>query len=120
MVETIEQQSAICIDAAKWGAAMMRYRLAELRFDGDWSAFVATAPDHPDRALRATLVDQSSDELAAARRGLLDMPAPDHASLRWKLDQVLVFEDDDEDYTAAWSKAYVLQTMADYKRLLPA
>jgi len=122
MIDTIERQPAICIDQAKWGAAMMRYRLANLRFDSDLATFKAMPEEHDDYRLWHTLIDQSADEVADARRALLDMPAPELSALRWKLDHVITFEGDvgDDEYMESWSRDYVEQAIADYKRLLPA
>lgn len=67
--------------------------------------------------------ERLGDALADAQRRLLDMPAPDLAALRWKLDRVLALEHaDDEDggNIPAWSHSYVRQTLADIARLLPA
>lgn len=118
---TDTQEPAICIDSAAWGAAMMRFRMAELRFENEWSAFVALDNDHEDRPHWVTLIDQSSDELGAARKALLNMPAPHQSALRWKLDQVITFEgDEDDEFMEAWSRTFVQQTINDYRRLLPA
>ena len=50
---------------------------------------------------------------------LLDMPAPDHAALAWKLDHLLTpYGQEGDKSTAPWAEATVAQTLADYRRLL--
>lgn len=114
------QESAICIDEARWGAAKERCRLSELRFNSDWDTYNSLPNDHADKRSWAFLIDQSSDESQAAKAALLDTPAPNLAALRWKLEQIITFtDDDDEEFMDAWAKKLVVQTIADYKRLLP-
>jgi hypothetical protein len=57
-----------------------------------------------------------TDRFIATRDALMEMPAPDLAALRWKLDQL----PDCDGSLAAWSADFVRQTFADIDRLLPA
>lgn len=115
------QESAICIDTARWGAAKQRLHLAEIRFNSDWDTYTGLPNGHADKRSWGFIIDQSSDEMGEAKRALLDTPSPDLAALRWKLDQVITFTDDDEEeYMDQWAKKLVVQTIADYRRLLPA
>ena len=52
--------------------------------------------------------------MSDAEAALMDLPAPDLAALRWKLDQTLRI---DGDSTPCWSAEYVRQTVADFRRL---
>ena len=47
---------------------------------------------------------------------LMVMPAPDGGALQWKLDKLL--EPENDGGTPCWSRDYVQQTVADYRRLL--
>jgi hypothetical protein len=56
-----------------------------------------------------------TERFLEARDTLMDMPAPDLAALRWKLEQL---PENDGDL-APWTGAFVRQTFADVARLLP-
>jgi hypothetical protein len=115
------QESAICIDEAKWGAGLMRYRQAHYRAKTEYGAYVALPKGHPDRQILSDLSEQSGTEESAAEDALMEIPAPHLAALRWKLDHVLTFHDgeDGDRFMDAYSIEWVQQTIADYKRLLP-
>jgi hypothetical protein len=106
--------------SAEWDTAMMRYRMAKMRADTEWAACKNLPDGHPDEELLGGLADQSGEEETAARTALLNMPAPDLAALRWKLDNVITFESfhGGEDYMDAWSRSYAHQTIVDYQRML--
>lgn len=75
-------------------------------------------PDHLHERMEAL-----SDGLCDARGDLLDVPAPDLAALRFKLDDILAVErrhQADGGSTASYGYGYVKQTLADIARLLPA
>jgi hypothetical protein len=109
------------IDQANWDAAMMRHRMAARRFDHEWSTYMGMDDSDLDKELFSNLVEQSADAQRDALKALMDMPAPHLAALRWKLDQAITFEsDEDDEYMEAWSRSYVRQTIADYRRLLAA
>lgn len=57
-----------------------------------------------------------TDRMMEALDTLLEMPAPDLAALRWKLDQ---FMPNDGHGSSAWDAGYLAQTLADIARLLP-
>lgn len=84
---------------ARWDAAMAQMIAAN-------SAYEASE-DEPNGLC---------DAWADAERRLMDMPAPDRAALRWKLDHI--FGDNDGEWQAQYSVGYVRQTVADYRRLL--
>lgn len=46
---------------------------------------------------------------------LMDMPAPDLAALRWKLEQL----HEGDGGMPAWTAEYIAQTYADVARLMP-
>ena len=105
-----------------WDAAMARYIKARAISD-------AFNRDHYDVYIRRQNADHSYgipdnisdrgealiDEMVNAEGVLMDMPAPDRAALRWKLDIVL---EPGEEFTPSYSANYVAQTIADYRRLL--
>jgi hypothetical protein len=93
---------------AKYRAALdtvQAFRDAEARNDRD------TGMAEADERYEAF-----GEAIADAESALMDIPAPDLEALRWKLDQLL--EPNSEHSTAAWSRDYVAQTVADYHRLL--
>lgn len=51
-----------------------------------------------------------------AQAAVMNVPAPNLAALRWKLDYIL---SPDEGTIASWSIEYVQQMLADIERLLP-
>ena len=71
-----------------------------------------------DRETGMDKADQRWEELGErvsdAEAALMNLPAPDLAALRWKLDQALRI---DGDSTPCWSAEYVRQTVADFRRL---
>lgn len=113
------QAPAICIDSAKWGAAFMKWRMAKVREELEWDAYRATPKDHPDRAVLSDLCEDSMSAEAASWRELIETPAPDLQALRWKLDQFVIVEQD-EDHSVAWAAPIALHVKADIQRLLPA
>ncbi len=118
---TTVQEPAICIDSAKWGAAMLRWRMADFRAKAEWTAYAAIPEGHPDAKIMAELTEQSADEEAAAHDQLMEiMPAPDLAALRWKLEQLLRSDAYDGECIPAWTLEHIAQTIADVRRLLPA
>lgn len=116
------QEPAICIDEARWGAAMMRWHQACYRAKLEWTAYEALPEGHPDAQVLSELTEQSGTEESAAEDALLFMPAPDLAALRWKLDRIITFHEGDqgEKFMDSYDFRWVQQTMADYRRLLPA
>ena len=76
------------------------------------------AEAHHDQETGMDVADQRWEALGErvndAEAALMDLPAPDLAALRWKLDQALRI---DGDSTPCWSAEYVRQTIADYRRL---
>lgn len=60
--------------------------------------------------------DRLCNEACAAEDALMQMPAPDLAALRFKLEKLLA---SDNEGTDAWSADYVRQTQEDIRRLLP-
>ena len=67
-------------------------------------------------------IERLSTAFADAQTALMKLEAPDQAALRWKLDHVLELEDTDSPHGGSipcWTAGYVLQTIADYRRLLP-
>lgn len=71
-----------------------------------------------DRHRMDDMDDQSealTDRYVDARDVLMDMPAPDLAALRWKLEQLT----DPDGSLAGWSAEFVRQTFADVASLLP-
>lgn len=61
-------------------------------------------------------IDRLTDVFSDAQTALMEMPAPNKAALRWKLDKLL--DDGDDISTASWSMDYARQTIADYRRIL--
>lgn len=60
--------------------------------------------------------DRLCNEACAAEDTLMEMPAPDLAALRFKLEKLLA---SDEGGTDSWSVDYVRQTKEDIRRLMP-
>ncbi|MBY6015125.1 hypothetical protein KUV75_09465 [Qipengyuania gaetbuli] len=60
--------------------------------------------------------DRLCNEACAAEDALMEMPAPDLAALRFKLEKLLAADDGSTD---GWSADYVRQTQEDIRRLLP-
>lgn len=102
---------------SEWGAAMQAYRAVRERHD----VFAAKMHDPLVRAGQTVprdigdQMDKLGDELGFAEDRLMQMPAPDRAALRWKLD--LVFADCGGS-TGGWDINYLAQMFADYRRLL--
>ena len=89
---------------------------------------VAQAADERDAAIQCIrdsfgmdAADQESDDLGdrlcEVSQALMNVPAPDLAGLRLKLDHLLVEEGSDS--TPCWSMDFARQTIADIARLLP-
>ena len=85
----------------KWEVLQHHWDAAEIL----WRA------DHPDFA-----PDEMADVSADLAAALMETPAPHAAALRWKLDYVLA--PSHGDTTECYTKDYVAQTVADYRRLL--
>lgn len=49
----------------------------------------------------------------------MDMPAPDLAALRWKLDYITEEARDPQGSLGSYTHKFVAQTLADIARLLP-
>jgi len=116
ITKTPKNPSALDIDAAAWGAAMMRRDRAKLRYDLERAAFAVISPGDPTRDILADLCDSSVDELDDADRQLMRMPAPHGAALKWKLQEII--EVGADGFTGSYSADYVAQTLADIARLL--
>lgn len=121
MMHQALEGTPIAADTTAWDAAMLRYRMAFHRARNEWRAYCEIPHDHEDRKVLEGLCGLSADEEDEAEKALLEMPAPHLAALRWKLDNVITFDDadDDDEFMAAWARRRVAQTIADYKRLLP-
>jgi hypothetical protein len=80
-----------------------------------WNALVAEFD-----AVNAIKGDDITDEIIERAGDLIgeimDMPAPDTESVRWKLDYLLDPSDGSEP--GAYSREYLAQTVADYRRFL--
>lgn len=59
--------------------------------------------------------DDLTDSMVEAETVLAEMPAPDVAALRWKMEHLL---ESGGVRTPSWSLSYVKQTKADMRRLL--
>jgi len=106
-----------------WDAAMTRYIAADAEYHAfkrdhyqvhldRWKADHSyVTPEHLNDALE-TLGNAAGE----TEKTLMDMPAPDRAALRWKLDKVLEVEPG--SFTEGWAEHCVSQTIADYRRLL--
>jgi len=57
------------------------------------------------------------DQRCVREDALMNYPAPGLEALQWKLDKIFETEND-SDFIPAWSRGYVKQTIADYRRLL--
>lgn len=97
-VSTAPHSAAASPAQLQWDAAMAEYS----------AALAATEADPDDDDAGFAFVD------AEAR--LLNLPAPDNAALRWKLDRVL--EAHPETGLKPWAASHLRQTIADYRRLL--
>lgn len=63
--------------------------------------------------------DAIGDALADAQSALMDLPAPDLAALRWKLDHVTAGARRPDGSLDCYSAAYVSQMVDDMQRLMP-
>lgn len=63
--------------------------------------------------------DKLSDSESEASSALMEMPAPDLAALRWKLDYLTEEARHPEGSLGCYSHRFVSQTLADIARLLP-
>ncbi len=72
-------------------------------------------------AVEAIPIDEATDETIDLAGELsiqiMAMPAPDNAALIWKLDYILE-PNDKNDSTPSWSKDFIEQAVADYRRIL--
>lgn len=110
---------------AAWDAAMARMTKAKAAND-QFNADIWYPAYHREKVDPAYTIPESVDELSDrlldafinAKAELMEMPAPDLAALRWKLDIALEIEENGE--LAPWKAHYVAQTLVDYRRLLPA
>ena len=100
-----------------WGAAYQQWRIAKRRHMLDWDAYRAMPYSDSEADIASEMSTMSGDALAAAESALMELPAPNLAALRWKLDHILE-PDSGSDETPGWSMGYVRQTIADYRRLL--
>lgn len=64
--------------------------------------------------------NRRSSRVFQAWTSLIQMPAPDHAALMWKLEQLFGDVGSDESETVEWQGKYLSQLMADARRLLTA
>ena len=101
-----------------WDKAM-KYHLAAARaceaygraFDRENTKAGYKVPDHiSDEYERLAVLAWES------RNALMEIPAPHHAALLWKLDIILGVEPGES--FEAWNEEYLRQTVADYRRLL--
>lgn len=83
-------------------AALRQKKIAEI----DQRLGYSTASEHFDQTIRV---------LSAKESALVQMPAPDRSALLWKIEKLLMVEDDS---TSPWTGEYVSQTLADARRLL--
>ncbi|MGN3974749.1 hypothetical protein [Tsuneonella sp. SYSU-LHT278] len=60
--------------------------------------------------------DRLGDAVADALGEVMDMPAPDLAALRWKLNQ---FRDERDGILQGYTASFTDQTFADMARLMP-
>lgn len=75
---------------------------------------------HPDQFVPDELdnrLEKFGTEISDAEWELMSMPAPDEQALAWKFDHILGVGSK-QDSTPSWSREYVAQTIADYRRLL--
>lgn len=100
---------------AAWAAAYTRYRHAQAALESFrveiGAPALATLSDALDREW-----ERLGEEVGEAYAALMDTPAPDRNSFRWKLEQLLEVEDN--GYTPMWRHEIVAQTKADIARML--
>lgn len=104
------------VDRAEWDSALRRCQVARSRYD----ACVARLRRKYGRAVDAppdeqNALDDLCDQSGERETELMNMPAPDLAALRWKLD--LLREPNGD--MAPWTARFVRQAFADIARLLP-
>lgn len=102
---------------AAWDAAMARMRRADKAWRAADDALYAIPRTSPMRAKAEDEAEALVEAFSDTERALLDMPAPDGAALRWKLDRIL-----DGGINGPWTESYardfIRQTVVDYRRLL--
>ena len=86
--------------AAQWNAALSTFRAAEATY--------RQADDDSD-------LDNLCNAMCQAQSALMAVPAPDHAALLVKLEELLSITNGSTD---SWSEDYAGQTIEDMRRLL--
>lgn len=100
---------------AEWDAALRRWEAASAEADAFYKAnFGDTFDDAADGD--NVEMDRLDAIETRSRAALMEMPSPDRAALRWKLNHIL--EDDASGGITAWNNAYIDQTRRDVARFL--
>ena len=84
---------------AKWNGLVARF------------SFLEAMPDED-------ITDDSIDLAGELIRRILEMPAPDAAAVRWKLDFLLGTKWNGDKSSGPYPPDYVAQTVSDYRRFL--